>query len=162
MTSETKSQPLKRSKALVPYSREHHHTLLFVWKIRAGIRNKVSADRMTQYFMVCHRQNMLHHFEEEEQRLFPFFEENHPMRARAESDHVLLKAKIRDIENGAMTTSGLLSFADLLESHIRFEERELFKLIQASPDANRLRTAFEENTYTETSWEDKFWETAVC
>ncbi len=40
------SKPIKRSVALKPLSREHHHGLLLSWKIREGFNRNVEIERI--------------------------------------------------------------------------------------------------------------------
>jgi len=41
-----KTVPIKRSIALQPLSREHHHGLLLCWKIRTGLKKGIDIDRI--------------------------------------------------------------------------------------------------------------------
>lgn len=40
------SKSIKRTKALQPLSRDHHHGLLLCWKIRQGIKLNVEPERI--------------------------------------------------------------------------------------------------------------------
>lgn len=57
----------------------------------------------------------------------------------------------------------LVQFADTLKDHIRFEERELFSLIQQSvPDAELESLAIHDNSRSlqaDANWYDVFWVT---
>ena len=39
-------KPIKRSKELVPLSKEHHEGLLFAWKIKQGLQNGIGIEAM--------------------------------------------------------------------------------------------------------------------
>ena len=58
------------------------------------------------------------------------------MRLQAENDHKKLNDLIEHLRNNGNDEFKLGEFADLLEKHIRFEERELFNFIQESLTAN--------------------------
>jgi quercetin dioxygenase-like cupin family protein len=71
------------------------------------------------------------HFREEEERLFPLVadaEEARPLIARALLEHQRLHALAGRVANG--DTAPMRDLAELLEAHVRFEERELFPLIE--------------------------------
>ena len=64
------SKPLKRHKALIPFSREHHHGLLLSWKIRSGFSKNIEVERIKKYadwFFINH---LIPHFELEEKYIF--------------------------------------------------------------------------------------------
>lgn len=119
-------KPIKRSDSILKLSREHHFSLLFCWKLKQGLKNKVQATRIipyVQYFLNIH---LLPHFKEEEEILFvPIAGE---IVSRAIEDH----AGIRQLVQGLISypddhaAEQLRRLSDLLDKHIRFEERELF------------------------------------
>jgi hypothetical protein len=154
-------RPLKRHPALVPLSRDHHHGLLLVWKIRQGLQREAGPERISRYLLYFFRDFLCEHFREEEAHLFVLLEANDAMRVRAEQDHREIFSLVTAIENGKDATSLLSRFADLLGRHIRFEERELFNHIEtvAGP---QLAAAANDKAHgaapvkTEL-WEDEFW-----
>ena len=62
--------PIKRHQALVSFSKEHHFGLLLVWKIRQGLANAVSAERISRYVLFFFNEDLKFHFREEEELLF--------------------------------------------------------------------------------------------
>ena len=71
------------------------------------------------------------HFREEEERLFPevaHLEEAQPLVVRALLEHQRLHALARQVASGE--PAPMRELAELLEAHVRFEERELFPLIE--------------------------------
>jgi hypothetical protein len=42
-------KPIKRSEQLAPLSREHHDGLMYVWKIREGLKNGAAVGKLKQY-----------------------------------------------------------------------------------------------------------------
>lgn len=151
-----KKKPLKRHKAIIPLSREHHHTLLLCWKIRKGISKDVAIDRIKRYSDWFFESHILPHFKIEETYLFPIMGKDNEMVKKALAEHRRLERLFRE-ENDIQRSLSLIE--EELEKHVRFEERELFMKIQevATPEQLALveehhgPEKFQENT------EDEFW-----
>jgi hemerythrin-like domain-containing protein len=80
-----------------------------------------------------------HHFHEEEELFFaPVVDDETigSLVARAVADHLRLHAYVRtlrrQLSTGDVDTELFASIADLLETHVRFEEQELFPLIESA------------------------------
>lgn len=152
-----KNKPLKRDVALIPFSREHHHSLLLGWKIRKGMANGTSVERMKKYTDWFYKHHVSPHFEDEEKYIFPILGEDHEFIKKALSEHRRLTRLFNeetDIEKS------LHHIEEELERHIRFEERELFTLIQekATPEElNKIAELHDELTFEENT-SDIFWE----
>lgn len=153
----TKKKPLKRDIALIPFSREHHHSLLLSWKIRKGIANGTPVDRIKKYTDWFFKNHVKPHFEDEEKYIFPILGDEHELIKKALSEHRRL-IRLFTEENDLEKT--LNHIEEELERHIRFEERELFMLIQEKATPNELKKIEElhdELNFVENS-EDIFWE----
>ncbi|MFC0605079.1 hemerythrin domain-containing protein [Winogradskyella pulchriflava] len=120
-------KPQKRHKALQPLSREHHHGLLLSWKIRAGFSKEVDPKRMRVYADWFFKNQLIPHFEIEENHIFPILEDENKLVKRALADHRRLK---RLFEETGDDTKTLSNIEEKLDQHIRFEERILFPEIQ--------------------------------
>jgi len=148
-------KPLKRHKALQPLSREHHHGLLLSWKIRAGFSKKIELDRIKIYADWFFKTHLKPHFEMEEQYVFSILEPNNELVKKALADHKLLKRLFAD-ENTEMALSKI---EEVLDAHIRFEERVLFPEIQKV--ATEMQLLDIEKIHQETDFVDKlddeFW-----
>ncbi len=149
------SQPIKRAEALKPLSREHHHGLLFCWKIRQGFQNNVSTERIKSYVDWFWETHLKSHFEAEEMYVFIILSPENENRVRAIKEH-------RRIQNLFGRSTDLIKNLNRLEEelvkHIRFEERVLFNEIQAVATAEQLEAIellhaekFEDNLI------DEFW-----
>lgn len=153
--------PLKRHPALVPLSRQHHHGLLLVWKIRQGIRLDVDLNRIRDYILFFWDRDLKPHFRDEEQQLFILLPESDTMRIKLEQDHRDLESMLARIEAGDMEKDFLSDFAEQLEQHIRYEERVGFNRIQSEvPDSTLSAIAFNREgkpLETDDSWPDPFW-----
>lgn len=133
-TSEKK--PIKRHKVLQPLSRDHHHTLLLAWKIRKGLITGIEPVRIKNYVNWFYKTYAAGHFELEEKFIYTVLEAKDERIQKALAEHEQLRALFTSDENIA---TSLPQLADLLESHIRFEERELFNVIQENAGEEQLR-----------------------
>lgn len=142
MVMEDRSKPIKRHISLQPLSREHHHTLVLVWKIRKAIREHVELDRVDQYVSWFYQQYVISHFTMEEKYIFPVLGNQHEMIVRALDEHKRLKGYF---EAKGKDENAYMELADLLEKHIRFEERLLFNAIQELATEQQLATITEKH-----------------
>jgi hemerythrin-like domain-containing protein len=121
---------VKRSPSLIPLSHDHHHALVAARRLRlAADRDDAAAEAAA--FARFFSEESVPHFREEEERLFPlvaFSDEARPLVVRALLEHQQLHALVRELSSGERAR--LHEAAELLEAHVRFEERELFPLIE--------------------------------
>jgi hemerythrin-like domain-containing protein len=155
--------PLKRSKNLVWLSRDHHEGLLIVWKIRQGIRYETSISRISDYIVVVFSKELEPHFLEEENLLFTNLAEDDTLRLTAEQHHAALREKIKELKTDTeINVQHFHSFADLLEVHIRFEERILFPHLERAIKEEELEIVgslleADHQKKKAFSWHDQFW-----
>lgn len=149
-------KPLKRHKALQPLSREHHHGLLLAWKIRAGFKKNIKAQRIKIYADWFFKTHLIPHFETEETYIFPVLEQDNEMVKKALADHRRIKRLFAETDDDAKTLSII---EEELDKHIRFEERVLFPEIQKM--ATEAQLLYIEKIHEETEFIDKlddaFW-----
>jgi hemerythrin-like domain-containing protein len=157
-----KLKPIKRSTALVALSKDHHFALLLVWKIREGFKKPVEPSRIGRYVTYFFDADLRPHFKAEEELLFNRLPQDHALRARAEEEHRNLNNLVETLRNNPGDEETLKQFSLSLESHIRFEERELFNYLQEiipeeglAEIAGRLKQRTPE---TPVPWTDIFWE----
>lgn len=121
---------MKRHPVLIPLSHDHHHALAAARRLRlAAERGDASAEAAA--FSRFFAEESVPHFREEEERLFPLVahsEEAQPLVVRALLEHQQLHALARQVASGE--SAPMRELAELLEAHVRFEERELFPLIE--------------------------------
>jgi hemerythrin-like domain-containing protein len=152
--------PIRRHPAIAQYSRDHHFGLMLCFKIRKGLRNNVPADRIRNYVAYCYREDLSEHFRLEEESLLPAFQADDPLVARTIDEHKQIRTLIDQMN--VHNEAGLLkTFADVLEKHIRFEERVLFMKLQTMlSDAElwELEKAHPPGSCNiDVDWKDKFW-----
>ncbi len=155
-----KIKPIIRSVQLQPLSREHHDGLLFVWKIRQGLKNHVSIDKLGNYAGWYWRNHIRPHFFQEEKVLLPYMTASHPMAVQVKKDHDYIRELILTIDKEA-DRYDFIRLSNLVETHIRFEERELFQYLEQHLTAEELTAIHEQleehPVSCEEEWKDNFW-----
>jgi iron-sulfur cluster repair protein YtfE (RIC family) len=150
-------KPIKRSEFLKPLSREHHHGLLFCWKIRAGIKKDVEVSRIKKYSDWFYQNYLVPHFEVEEKYVFPILGNDNELIKKAVSEHRKMK-QLFESTTEFEKKMGLIE--EELKNHIRFEERILFDEIQKIATAEQLQSMevnHSDEKYVD-NLTDPFWE----
>jgi len=130
---------VKRSHALRPLSSEHHQALLVAFQLKKSIAGHAEAagaprdlDGLVALARRFEESLFLAHVQAEEELLGEFLPDGDARRLRQEH------RELRDLLVEARTArqaarrAPLLAFAELLERHVRWEERELFQACEAS------------------------------
>lgn len=130
---------MKRHQSIVPLSRDHHTGLLCCWKIRQGLQKQIAVQRIADYIGYFREIHLIPHFQEEEALLF---NRDIPGCRKAMDEHAAMNQLV-DIIIADPLAEDLVKFADLLESHIRFEERELFPRLEQTMTADELQDVAE-------------------
>ncbi len=155
-----KVQPIKRSVQLAPLSREHHDGLLFAWKIKQGIENRTPLDDIRRYALWFWRHHIKPHFFQEEKILVPYLPAGHPMADRLKEEHDQIRELILGLDDQADKRT-LIILGDLINQHIRFEERELFGYLEETLTPAQLESIFTQLQKHPIScaeeWKDEFW-----
>ena len=98
----------------------------------AGLKER--AEEVLKFF----RNNLVAHFRAEEEILFPFMRAqvagSEAMIEELARQHDQLRQMMAQIETGTGLAKLIFDLGDLLERHIRKEERELFPLFEAQVD----------------------------
>ncbi|HMH32889.1 MAG TPA: hemerythrin domain-containing protein [Puia sp.] len=119
-------KPIRRNEHLLQFSREHHFTLLFSWKIRRGLKNKVAMERIVNYVAFFWHQHLQPHFLAEEKMLFALVQDE--MVQKAIREHLTIQEEVHEMANHSTSRVEKLlgQLADKVDNHVRFEERQLF------------------------------------
>ena len=152
-------QPIKRSPQLAPLSREHHEGLLLVWKIQQGLRFNVDPERIRQYILWYWQNHIKPHFYQEEKIIQPYIPMENELVQRMIKEHELIREFILGLDQGTNKTI-FTSLADLLNDHIRLEERQLFAFLDQILSKDQLDVIFtelEEHPVCNDDWTDEFW-----
>lgn len=123
----------KRDPALVELSRDHHQALVQALRLkRAGSENRATVVGDFLEFWNGHGRR---HFVIEEELLLPamarYCDATDEAIVRVLTDHVEIRRRAGDLERGEeVEPAGLNELGELLDAHVRFEERVLFERIQ--------------------------------
>lgn len=151
-------KPIKRSTQLAPLSREHHEGLLFVWKIRQGIKKEVHPERMIAFVQWFWNTELEPHFRKEEKILLPHLGSDKNLHNRLLLEHQQIEDSVEVVLHN-MYWETLENLAHAVNDHIRWEERVLFNEVEKklSPDGlmNIGSQLAEEKSCG--VWEDAFW-----
>lgn len=137
----------KRLDALLPLSRDHHHALSQArrLKIAAESPDRRTRTRAADDFVNFYLGRALHHFREEEELFFPpaiEHEEARPMVALAVLEHLNIHRLVgllkRDLVKAEVPPELMTEISEALRLHVRFEEDELFPLIEKLVPIDRL------------------------
>jgi hemerythrin-like domain-containing protein len=131
-----------RDKNLIPLSRQHQHALALCVRINRALQaGAVDLPAWQEEIHLSFDQEIQFHFAAEEQELFPVatsFSELEPLVTELMAEHAALREYFSQAKAGVIDNGGLRNFADLLSSHIRKEERQLFEGLQLRMDAASL------------------------
>jgi mannose-6-phosphate isomerase-like protein (cupin superfamily) len=123
---------LKRHRALVPLSHDHHHALVEARRLRRAADGEDPAATASA-FLRFFAEESVRHFREEEELLFPLVaevEEARELVVAALLQHQRLHALAARLRRSPGDESVARDLGELLEAHVRLEERELFPLIE--------------------------------
>jgi len=129
-----------RHPSLIPLSHDHHHGLALALRCRKqalgqlkpmGLKGlKERAQELRDFFA----NNLVRHFRAEEEALFPKLRQLVPESAalldQLARDHRQLRDAISQLDGEVALGKLVFDLGDLLERHIRKEERELFPLFE--------------------------------
>jgi hemerythrin-like domain-containing protein len=134
-----------RHPALVPLSHDHHRGLALALKCRKqalgqikpmgakGLRER--AKEVQEFYST----QLIGHFRAEEEVLFPLIRslvlESERMIAQLITEHQQIRSIVAQLDGATGLGKVLFDLSDLLERHIRREERELFPLFETHVEA---------------------------
>ena len=123
-----------RDKNLVPLSRQHQHALALCVRInRAGPSSPTELEAWQSEIQQHYEQEIQYHFDAEEAHLFPEadkFPELSELVEQLRDEHKRLRRDFAEATARSLDAQRVRDFAELLSTHIRKEERELFEGMQ--------------------------------
>ena len=152
-------KPLKRSKELAPLSREHHDGLLFAWKIKQGLANGTPIETLCNYTRWFWLNHIKPHFRDEEKVLVKFLPQDNALVQQMFKEHAQIRDLIISLDKEPDSNS-LLLLAEVINNHIRFEERQLFGYAEENLSPEQLDEIYKDlphDLHCHTEWEDEFW-----
>ena len=130
---------MKRHSSLVPLSHDHHHALVEARRLgRAADDTDAERREAVADFVRFFSTETVRHFREEEEQLFPAFvgqegaDERLLVQALLQHQriHALVGRLVHALATDGVDASAMRELAELMEAHVRLEERELFPLIE--------------------------------
>ena len=130
---------MKRSDALRSLSRDHHKAL----SVALDLRRAQDVGQASARFLEFWSDGAVH-FRIEEEVLLPHWEllgtVSAEAVARLTGEHRTLRAAALEVSAGTATLASLRDLGATLAAHVRFEERELFPMIEADLGEHQLET----------------------
>jgi hemerythrin-like domain-containing protein len=143
-----------RHPSLIPLSQDHHHGLALALRCRKqalGQIKPMGAEGLRERakeFVAFYGAHLVRHFRAEEEALFPLLRsaapESEAMIDELLRDHEKIRQAIPQLENGTSLAKLIFDLGDLLERHIRKEERELFPLFEQHVESRQAEAVGEE------------------
>lgn len=155
-------KPLKRFVELQDFSRTHHEALMISFKLRIGLKENISSERLVNYLVWCVNEVLSPHFIIEENNLFKVLHSDDEMVKKAISEHQEIISKISNLNFKKYTCNEEISTIEkLIVNNIRFEERKLYERIQVEVPLEKLKE-IHLSIKSETSrscpyYRDEFW-----
>lgn len=130
---------MKREVALRPLSREHLVALMAA----KNLREAEDAKQGSEIYLTFWKEDGQRHFRIEDEVLIPFWaahaEVDNEGVARMNDEHLKLRSAVIRFAAEEVTLNEVHALGDLLHDHVRFEERELFPLIEKALDDDLLK-----------------------
>jgi iron-sulfur cluster repair protein YtfE (RIC family) len=141
----------KRHPSLLPLSHDHHHGLALALRCRKQALGQIKPmgaqglRQRAQEFLDFYATELDSHFRAEEEILFPEMRMRVPKSSQLIDellrDHETIRRAVPRLEGGTELGKLIFDLGDLLERHIRREERELFPLFEqhvGAVDADKI------------------------
>jgi hemerythrin-like domain-containing protein len=132
---------MKREEQLQPLSHQHHNGLMAALLLKKGVDKAADPSVMGDFILSVWNNELRNHFIKEEVYLHPhvlqipvLMEKYEQMKA----EHHQIRHLVDNIRSEGATASLVTDFYQLLEKHIRFEERELFPFIEEHIQQDQL------------------------
>ena len=142
---------MMRHASLAPLSQDHHHGLALALRCRKQALGQIKPmgveglRERAKEFLAFYASNLVPHFRAEEEVLFPLLRsavpESEQMIDELVQNHAEIRQAIPQLETGAGLAKLIFDLGDLLERHIRKEERELFPLFEQHVEGAKIESA---------------------
>ncbi|WP_018932312.1 hemerythrin domain-containing protein [Gracilibacillus lacisalsi] len=136
---------MKRHEALHPLSHHHHHTLVMAQQLK-NADEKASIQEMTRDVIKFWKNDGEDHFRDEEEVLLPLFaqyqEIDIPEIREMLMQHVQIRSYVQQIRSMQRKDRQIFrDLGELLQKHVRLEERVIFPMIEQAIPENYLYQA---------------------
>jgi hemerythrin-like domain-containing protein len=147
---------MKRHPAFIPLSREHQKGLMLAQLIKKNAPDYQGLPKdligKMNYAKEVYTDDLVQHFKDEEELVFPFLKgknkEVDKLISEILNEHILLREKILSLNENPDLINELDEIGNLLDAHIRKEERILFEKAQVLLNEEELKMIekkFDEN-----------------
>lgn len=157
---------MKRNEQLKTLSWEHHDGLVVAFRLQQGLKKGTSMNILKQYILHVWETVLRHHFWKEEEIINPHLEKSEQgliIKRQMMADHHTFRDMIDALEKNSTGPDLIGKFADTLNRHIRFEERQLFPFIETNTSQTELvkMGVFLRDYHSTTrhNWQPVFWST---
>ena len=121
---------MKRSSELTPLSHDHHQALFTAHRLTRADAGAAAG------FLAYWREHGSEHFRIEEEILLPAWldadrDADVAMATRVLAEHLEIRRLVRALRRDELDAADLGELGALVQRHVRFEERELFPLIES-------------------------------
>ncbi|HID38767.1 MAG TPA: hemerythrin domain-containing protein [Calditrichaeota bacterium] len=158
---------MKRSKYLIPLSWEHHAALVNANRVKRGLEIMAQEQIIREFIDYVWKTDLHPHFDREESVLATgadWQKVPEEFRRHMLDDHrefELLAKTIAEEDDTDRLREAMIRFSDLLDAHVRFEERQLFPAIEKVYDKTTLQRAGKELKKRHVPgcviWKPEFW-----
>lgn len=132
----TKKTPIKRSQELVVLSQEHHHALVFCMRLKKA--HQTEGITLQLFVNDFWSNELAPHFKNEEKWLLPELEDNE-IKKQFIAEHQQIRTLVQRIKNSTEDYVAIaLQLAEILNNHVRFEERKMFPYLETKITAHQF------------------------
>ena len=156
---------MKRHQQLQPLSRQHHNGLLAAMLLKKGIKKAADPKEMAAFILDFWQKDLAEHFKAEEDFLLPPLYKTDFEKSLINillQEHSQLRLYVNKLNQNSNDIESIALFADLLEQHIRFEERQFFPTAEKSLSEEQLteigKHIHDGDTQNCMNYAIKFWE----
>jgi hemerythrin-like domain-containing protein len=158
---------MKRGEELAPLSWDHHHGLVLAFRLKRGLNRNADGLIMADYVKQAWENSLKPHFDKEERFLIKPLEKYSKsadlLIRQLKRDHLFFGNMINKIKTkNSNLKSYLQEFAEALEKHIRFEEREFFPAVEKQVPPKQLaligRSIHALYQTVDMCWTPEFWQ----
>ncbi|WP_117149402.1 hemerythrin domain-containing protein [Paraliobacillus zengyii] len=133
---------MKRHEALHPLTHHHHHTLIMAQQLKKADES-ASIQEMTRQVIDFWKNDGEDHFRDEEEVLLPLYAQYESVDQDCIRDmlieHVQIRSLVQQIRlNNKPRRELFPELGQLLEKHVRLEERVIFPMIEKAVPENYL------------------------
>jgi iron-sulfur cluster repair protein YtfE (RIC family) len=155
---------MKRHEQLKTLSWEHHDGLVVAFRLQQGLKKGTPPNVLKNYILHVWETVLKNHFWQEEEIINPHLEQSRKglqIKEQMMDDHIEFRKKIDTLEHNSAGADQIGALAEILNRHIRFEERQLLPFIETNISATELEKMGiflrEHHATTHHNWHPAFW-----